>query len=129
MSRCISIWLAGILLLQGAGISSGDLLQIEELIEHAAYHAETYDDDLFEFFAKHYGSLEEDHRQEHSDHEQLPLKHQHCSHINWIFVRESGLEIPLLTKSPAAIRDNFHYENSYSLINISSIFQPPKAAC
>lgn len=132
MKSIITISLSFLVLLQGVGIGVSDILVMDELVEHAKYHAETHGDNFFNFFEKHYGSLKAEHqkndKEEKSDHEKLPFQHNSSNHLMTDVVLVT-FEVPL-SKSiiPSSTTSNFHYKNLYSFIKKPSIFQPPKLA-
>lgn len=126
-----SFILAFILILQSIGLQCNDLLQIGEFIEHAKYHHDRYSDNLFEFVAKHYGNLKEEHHKSHHEespaHEKLPFQNT----IQIVIVA-----IPVLNDSQMHLTNRFEfseykshiffYQESFSLAYLDSILQPPK---
>ncbi|MBA6151653.1 hypothetical protein [Gelidibacter maritimus] len=129
MSKLVAIFYTVLILFQSLNISFEDVSKFSALMEHASYHQETYGDSFFDFLSEHYGEASVAHENEHSEHENLPFKHndQNCCHINTSFTLqntefidsyEAFIEIPL----------NFHYKESFSLFEKPSVFQPPKFA-
>ena len=71
-------------MLQSFGVHYDDIVQLDELIEHAQFHSEQYGDNMIVFLSKHYGELKADHQRDHQeekkDHEKLPFNHSSTSH-------------------------------------------------
>tara|TARA_R110002033_G_scaffold60806_3_gene111121 strand:+ start:1606 stop:1908 length:303 start_codon:yes stop_codon:yes gene_type:complete len=99
------------------------------LLKHAEFHKEKYGDTFFEFLAEHYGDSKVNHEDDHEEHKDLPFKdaqhmltHTNTSFIsitnNFDFQYQEFIEIPF----------NFHYEDTFTNFEKSSIFQPPKHA-
>jgi len=110
-------------------INIGELLHLDELVEHARYHAEAYGDDIFTFVSKHYGELKEGHDncgdEEQHDHEQLPFNHLSSPNLVSVFI----LEPAVLTDhriDEINSRKNFIYQETNSFFEKSNVFQPPK---
>lgn len=129
MSKLIAIFYSFLILFQSLNISFEDLSKLSVLMEHASYHHEAYGDSFFDFLSEHYGEASLHLGNDHSEHENLPFKHNDhkCCHVNTAFTLqnieftnayESFIEIPL----------NFHYKESFSLFEKPSVFQPPKSA-
>ena len=109
-----------------------DIFMLTDLVEHAQFHSEEYGDDFFTFFEKHYGDLKAEHQKTHkeekSQHEKLPFQHNSCNHlvadvivIDYVFTLEKA--VVSYTANP-----HFYYQDLYSFLERSSIFQPPKIA-
>ncbi|MCB0399336.1 MAG: hypothetical protein KDD26_06865 [Winogradskyella sp.] len=132
MSKLIAILLSGFILIQSLQISIDDIMQLDELIEHAQFHNQEYGDNFFVFLSKHYGELKaehtEDNHQEQSDHEQLPFQCQghHVSIVGIVQIpfRPSVDTFDINTASEA----NFHYLNLYASFNEKELLQPPRHA-
>ena len=132
MVKCVSILLSALVLLQSVRLDMGDLAQLDELIEHARFHADKYGDNFLVFLSKHYGDLQNDHKQAHqeeqSQHEKLPFSHQSCQHLVADFLI-SGRTITLVKTTPALDSSRgFHYQETYASFERFDIFQPPRAA-
>ncbi|WP_271855932.1 hypothetical protein [Patiriisocius marinus] len=107
-----------------------DILQLDDLIEHANYHNEQYGDSLIVFISKHYGELkadhDKDHEEEQEEHEQLPFQHQSCSSaftgiiLNTTKEEFRNLEFIELKKH------NFYYQSPSSSLHLEGLFQPPR---
>ncbi|SEP78975.1 hypothetical protein SAMN05421824_0321 [Hyunsoonleella jejuensis] len=132
MSRLIAIALSGFILIQSFHIGAEDILQIDELIEHAQFHKQEYGDSFFVFVSKHYGELKgehsKNHQEEQSDHEQLPFQCQGHGITITAF-------LPFYTSNSfndyegfKSVESNFHYLNSYSSLHKEKLLQPPKHA-
>ncbi|MCK0124850.1 hypothetical protein MWU76_10600 [Gelidibacter sp. F2691] len=129
MSKLLAIFYASLILFQSLNISFEDASKLSVLIEHATYHQETYGDSFVQFISEHYGASLVQHENEHSEHENLPFKHDgHNScqaHTNFTLLHfdvlkpyETFTEIPF----------NFFYKESTSLFEKPSVFQPPQLA-
>ena len=133
MKLFFAIPLSILLLLQSVSIGVNDIIQINNLIEHAKFHNETYGDSLLVFISKHYGELKNNHTQnnpsEQHDHEKLPFGHQTCHHFFEVAVLSPfyGLEEKSI-EHVATAEANFFYKEPYSSPYKSGIFQPPKHA-
>ena len=131
MSKLFAISLSFIILVQSAGIGAEDLLQLDELIEHAQFHKQEHGDSFFVFLSKHYGELKVEHSQNHqeeqNDHEQLPFQCQGhvlsivaCLDFDISFI--NTIEIVDSSES------NFRYVSSISTLHKKGLLQPPKLA-
>ena len=130
MRTIVVIFLSLLVLIQSAGIGVTDILLFGRLVNHAEYHSENYGDDLFTFFEKHYGDLRADHQKNHNEdeqeHQRLPFQHISHNHLLTemiLFSNEISITRPVI---PIHAPTNFHYQNLYSSLEKSSIFQPPK---
>ncbi len=130
MTKIASIALSFLILIQSFNMDLGDLVHVDDLMEHAEYHSEKYGDDFLVFISKHYGELQEEHNQDHQDekkkHEELPFTHHCCSHAFTALVL-NRFEMQVLKTEPVAdSTTNFHYLDNYSSLEKSDIFQPPQ---
>jgi len=130
MKTLVAISLSLIVFSQSVGIGISDVLMVNDLLEHAKYHAQEYDDDFSSFFEKHYGALKSEHQKSnnHHPHEKLPFQHNNCNHlltevvvIAYDFVIEKSV-------ISAEVKPDVYYQNPYSFLERVSIFQPPRAA-
>jgi hypothetical protein len=133
MLRLISILLAPLLMLQSLRISFSDLVQLDELLEHARYHEEQFGDNFITFLSKHYGSLKEDHAKKHGEekpqHEQLPFQqHSHLAGIQIVMLRQTGLDLIFPADDVVSGKPHFYYFLADATGFKSGIFQPPKQA-
>lgn len=133
MTRAISLFLSLLLLLQSARISFADLVQFDELIEHARYHQQQFGDNFLTFLSKHYGSQKEDHSQKHREekpqHEQLPF--QQLAHMMGAYAFTLRQPLPELAFPPDTSGDqqpDFFYFRPGSTGFRSGVFQPPRQA-
>lgn len=126
-----SIILAFIFIFQSVGLKPSDLIQLDELIEHAQFHNKEYGDNLFVFISKHYGSLKADHNKAHqeekNDHEQLPFQYNmHINNIVFLALVTSQkpqiVTLDFLDSKPHI----FFYQESFSSMYYNSILQPPR---
>lgn len=133
MTKLVSILAALLILFQSFNISFGDIAQLDELLEHAAFHKAEYGDNIFLFISKHYGELKADHNKKHQeekeDHEKLPFENQSSSqHILNAFV----LFETFTPRHKIEVIQNksihfFYLQGDYSSYE-SGIFQPPRNA-
>ncbi|WP_439153217.1 hypothetical protein [Winogradskyella sp.] len=130
MSKLIAIILTGFILIQSFHLGADDLLQIDELIEHAQFHKQEHGDDFFVFLSKHYGELKAEHSKNHqeekSDHEQLPFQCQgHTSIIIASLPHNNATDInefEILNSK----KSSFYYLNLYASLHETELLQPPK---
>lgn len=132
MSKLFSIALSLLLLIQSFNMDLVDIAQVDIFLTHAKFHKQKYGDNIFVFISKHYGELkfqhEQEHKEEHKDHEELPFNHHTCTHAPSAFVLN---RVDLLLLKTTLIKDTsseFFYQESYSHLENSDIFQPPKTA-
>jgi len=126
-----SIFLAIFVLAQSFNLHSGDFLKLDTLMSHLEFHQEKYGDDLFTFLSKHYGDKKASHDEEpkdSEDHHRLPFNHNVCGDSGQIFLSHfDKLAIQLPTKD-LILKIDFYYQNSYSFLENSDVFQPPRIA-
>jgi len=133
MIKLVSILSAFLILIQSLNLGFREIAQLDEFLEHAAFHEAQYGDDLLVFISKHYGELKEDHNKNHQeekdDHEQLPFEHNSCTHnaIN-AFVLVSNVGPKQKTEVLSDNTDSFYYIQRDFFCYQSEIFQPPKHA-
>lgn len=132
MAKMFSIVMSGLILIQALDFTVDDIVQLDELLEHAEYHAEKYGDNLLVFISKHYGELKEQHNKEHQeekkDHEKLPFQnHSCCTSIMAVF-----WQAPIPKMEPFQVPENrtakFFYRSPSSTLHVNGPFQPPRAA-
>lgn len=132
MSRLITIVFSGLILIQSFQIGMEDLMQLDELFEHAQFHKQEYGDDFFVFLSKHYGDLKaehsKNHKEEQSDHEELPFQCQGHSLVILAVLESTEFEASNQVDVPVSSKATFHYSNLYSLLNKEEILQPPRHA-
>jgi ABC-type Zn2+ transport system substrate-binding protein/surface adhesin len=133
MTRLLSIMLSSLLLLQSLHLSVADLVQLDELLEHASYHRQEFGDSFLTFLEKHYGDLKADHeknqQEERHDHEQLPfqqLPHQLLGQTHFIIGQRFHWNTPQEGKETQL--HQYYYLLQASGIFSGSIFQPPRQA-
>ena len=132
MSKLFAISLSALMLIQSFNLGTDDIMQLDELMEHAQYHNQEYGDNFFVFLSKHYGEQKaehsKNHQEEQKDHEQLPFQCQgHVSTVIAFLPQQTpsysdGIEILDTTEF------NFHYFNFYSSLHEEELLQPPKQA-
>ncbi len=132
MTKFVSIATSLLILFQSFNIHINDLVELDELIEHAQYHAEEYGDNFLVFLSKHYGELKAEHNQKHQEeqkeHEKLPFQ-QHCHSLSLSAFVINDL-VSYTSHEEIASHDtlNFHYTDSYSPVLGDGLFQPPRYA-
>ncbi|MFK7782933.1 hypothetical protein [Psychroserpens sp.] len=129
--KLFSFILSFIFLFQSTGIKANDIIQLDELIEHAQFHNQEYGDNFFVFISKHYGELKSDHNKAHQEekkeHEQLPF--QHNIYVSGISVLSlvSSQKIELTTFELLDHKPHiFFYNESFSSVYTLDILQPPR---
>ena len=132
MSKLIAIVLSGIVLIQSFQISIDDIMQLDELIEHAQFHKQEYGDNFFVFLSKHYGKQKAEHTEhnhkEQGDHEQLPFQCQ-GHYVSILAIVQIPFQPSVDSFEITTISEaNFHYLNLYASIGDTQLFQPPKHA-
>jgi hypothetical protein len=131
MSKLIAILLSWIIMLQSMNLNLVDVLNINELIEHAQEHKEEFGDNFFQFLAKHYGADKAQHAHHDShktSHDNLPF--QHTCHLSLVFVIDLNTTYfsDLKEFSTTGQSANFYYKSPSSNLFVSGIFQPPRIA-
>ncbi|MBU2927861.1 hypothetical protein [Winogradskyella psychrotolerans] len=129
MSKLIALTYSFLILFQSFNISLEDLSKLSTLLEHADYHKEMYGDNFVQFLAEHYGDTKADHANDHEEHKDLPFKgtHHFCSHVITPFITPT-VTFDLSYYEFIKIPFNFHYTESHTNFEKSSVFQPPKHA-
>lgn len=127
--RAISIVLASFILMQGMNVHFKDALNIGTLLEHIQLHQLEYGDDIFTFIAKHYGSKISQHK-EHNEggHEELPFHHNICVDGGQLFLVKPLYSGWISELKQDTKKVSIHYNNLYSYLENSEIFQPPRKA-
>ena len=117
-------------MLQSFGVHYDDIVQLDELIEHAQFHSDQYGDNMIVFLSKHYGELKADHQRDHQeekkDHEKLPFNHSvshTCVADVFISTYKSDLNVIEFSDYKSA---NFYYQATTSSLHIQGILQPPR---
>ena len=131
MLRLTTILLSSLMLLQSIHLGIADLVQLDELMEHARFHKQEYGDSFLTFLAKHYGDQKQDHEREHQDeqpeHEQLPFQQlpQHLmGHTHYFLAqRFTWKTLPEDQESQLHL---FYYHLVSPGIFAEGIFQPPR---
>ncbi|TMM58680.1 hypothetical protein FEE95_04420 [Maribacter algarum] len=132
MLKVTSIAVSLLILVQSFNVHIDDIVELDELIEHAQFHAEEHGDNFLVFISKHYGELKAEHSKKHQEekeeHEQLPFQHQYQTASLYAFV---------LNQAPANLVEiefaldqdtNFFYQASYHSLAQEGLFQPPRQA-
>jgi len=132
MIRLISIPLSLLILIQSFNISIGEIVEMDELIEHARFHSEEYGDNFIVFLSKHYGELKSEHstkhQEEQKDHEELPFQHQmHTATLSAFVLDDQDLST-INPNFAERISGNYYYQDSHSYSIEKGLFQPPRRA-
>ncbi|MFK7783156.1 hypothetical protein [Psychroserpens sp.] len=130
MSKLLAILLSSLILMQSLRIDYDDIIQIDELIEHAQFHKVEYGDNFLVFLSKHYGELKEDHSKNHleekKEHEQLPFQcHDQTLTITAFVMQDVFLELETV-ELPELKDSRFHYQSSLSKKKKKGLLQPPR---
>ena len=132
MIRLGAIFLASLMLVQSFGIAFADLVQLDELMEHARFHKEQYGDDFISFFAKHYGEQKEEHHNKHqeeqSEHDQLPFQNTSQLISLQTLDKPNFFSVPVPPISELETALNFHYLLTTYSLHPTGVFQPPRQA-
>ena len=132
MLKISSILTACLVLIQSLNIDFNDIVQLDELIAHSKFHAETHGDNFLLFMVKHYGELKQEHNKQHQEekkeHEQLPFNNQSSVHTALASVFTPTTIVVLKLEPIKTKRSLFYYQELHSLFEKSSVFQPPKYA-
>ncbi len=131
IAKFSSIFLAVFVLAQSFNLHSEDFLKLGTLVSHMEFHQEEYGDDLFTFISKHYGdkkSSHEDEPKDSEDHHRLPFNHNRCMDSGQIFVMNIDKFPFQFLADDLAQASHFYYQNSYTFLENSDVFQPPKIA-
>lgn len=129
MIKLLSILISILVLVQSLNIHIGDVLKLDELLEHAEMHKKKYSDNFLVFLSKHYGDLKQSHTQQHQEeeknHSQLPINQECSSQITTSFIINMisfGIDIPHTVESSI----NYCYSDNFSTFEKQKIFQPPR---
>jgi hypothetical protein len=132
MTKLFSIATALLILFQSFNVHFDDITELDELIEHAQFHAEQYGDNFFVFVSKHYGELKAEHNQQHQEekeqHEQLPFQNQTQSASLYAFVLNTPVETTSMPEIGVYGSANYFYQASYHSLTQERPFQPPRQA-
>lgn len=131
MIKLCAIQIAFLILIQGVSFNFADLVQFDELIEHAQFHKEEYGDNFLVFLSKHYGELQAEHNQNHQeeapDHEQLPLNQQLSPLLVLSpFIIDHQIHNDLTMDYTIQDEALFHYSFSNSSLFSTGVFEPPR---
>ena len=130
MVKITSIAVSLLILVQSFNIHLSDIVEMDELIEHAQFHAEEYGDNFLVFISKHYGELKaehsEKHQEEQEEHEQLPFQQQGQTALLSAFVINQPDHYPIEIDLVAHRDSNYFYQVSYHSLTQEGLFQPPR---
>lgn len=132
MIKLSSIAVSLLILVQSFNVHIDDIVELDELIEHAQFHAEKHGDNFLVFISKHYGQLKaehsEKHQEEQEEHEQLPFQHQYQTASLSAFVLNQTVDYPLEITLVVDRDSNYFYQASYHSLTQEGLFQPPRQA-
>lgn len=132
MLKITSIAISLLILVQSFNVHINDIIELDELIEHAQFHAEEHGDNFLVFISKHYGELKaehsEKHQEEQEEHEQLPFQHQGQTASLYAFVLNQAPENTVVIDFSLEGDTNFFYQASYYSLDQEGLFQPPRQA-
>lgn len=132
MFKITSIAISLLILVQSFNVHFDDIIELDELIEHAQFHSDEYGDDFLVFISKHYGELKAEHNQKHQEeqeeHEQLPFQHQCQTALLSAFLLNQTGDYPLEIKLVVNRDSNYFYQASYHSLSQEGLFQPPRQA-
>ncbi len=132
MIKLSSIAVSFLILVQSFNVHIDDIVELDELIEHAQFHAEEHGDNFLVFISKHYGELKAEHSKKHQEeqeeHEQLPFQHQYQTTSLSAFVLNQTTDYPLEITLVLDRDSNYFYQASYHSLAQEGLFQPPRQA-
>lgn len=132
MTKLISIAVSLLILVQSFNIHFNDIIELDELIEHAQFHSVEYGDNFLVFISKHYGELKAEHSQKHQEekeeHEQLPFQNQCNTTSLSAFVLNQAADYPVEIDLAFDCDSNYFYQASYHSLAQDGLFQPPRHA-
>jgi len=123
MSRLINIVLSFFVLIQSFGLNLNTLAQLDDLWNHYQEHKIEYGDSLLTFLDLHYGSLQQEHQDEHQEHQDLPSQFTLNVHYTHFSIENFNLQ---LYQIPESIQHNFGYSISFNSLLETEILQPPR---
>lgn len=130
MFKITSIAVSLLILVQSFNVHIDDIVELDELIEHAQFHSAEYGDDFLVFISKHYGDLKAEHTEKHQEeqgqHEQLPFQHQCQTALHTAFVLNQTPAYPLEIDLVVSLDSNYFYQISYHSLAQEGLFQPPR---
>jgi hypothetical protein len=133
MAKLVSILIAALILVQSFNIPVKDIIELDDLIAHARFHAQEYGDNFVVFLSKHYGELKKEHNQQHQEeqqeHEKLPFQHQ-CQNAALSAFVLNGAAIEALHGATMGLHfdPEYFYQANYSSLEREGPFQPPRQA-
>ncbi len=131
MIKLFSIFISSIILIQSFNIHFGDVLKLNEMMEHAKLHKNRYGDDLLVFLSKHYGELKQSHKEQHTEeekeHSHPPINHDCGSQFQAPFVINIVSFLIKNGQIPEKPTIYFYLDN-FSSFEKQKIFQPPRLA-
>jgi hypothetical protein len=125
MQIVVSAILSFTILIQSIGFNIDSLVQLDDFWQHYQEHKEEDGDDFLTFLDLHYGSQQQEHKDEHPEHHDLPT--QHCSHTHYTyFVEARDFSFDIIS-APEHIQHNFGYSVLFNSLLETDILQPPKS--
>lgn len=125
MGKLSAILMSFTILFQSFGLDFNDFTNFPKLISHLSSHIEE-GDDVSDFMNLHYGTDVEKHKNKHSEHKELPFKHQHSdTHLQLVYVLNI-CSLEMIAVENIYENKNFHYGSTFSNNYIKRLFQPPQ---
>lgn len=124
MRTSVGIILSFVIFIQSLGFNVNSLVQIDDLWSHYQEHKTEYGDDFLTFLDLHYGSQQEDHRDEHPEHQDLPSQFNLQFQLTYFVEPHSTdflIHIPFETT-----QHHFGYAVNFTSLLETDILQPPK---
>ena len=116
--------------MQATNIHIDDVMKLKELIEHAKMHSERYGDNLATFLSKHYGELEESHKQQHQQEKkeqpQSPNSHDCTAQVQVDFIANPFDNSISTYNLVDILKYNIHYSDNVSSHEKLKVFHPSK---
>lgn len=132
MFKITSIAVSLLILIQSFNIHFNDIVELDELIEHARFHAEEHGDNFLVFISKHYGELKAEHSQKHQEekeeHEELPFQHQGQTALFSVFVLNQTARYSFEIDLVHSLDSNYFYQALYHPLTQEEPLQPPRQA-
>lgn len=125
-----SMLLSGLILLQGLNIHVKDILDLQTFLQHLEYHQSADGDNFYSFLEKHYGLKMAEH--EHEDgsndekHDKLPFKDKAYNNTVSFLMVTAGNSSQNLISPTISSKSTFFYQDNYSFLDQTDIFQPPR---
>ena len=130
MRRITVTYLTTLIFFQGIFAPVDVFSEIEIMIEDYQLHKVKYGDDLTTFLSKHYGNLQNNHKEEHqkdTQNKNYPIQSGFNSSQQIYFLQVIDFSISNIAEIND-LSNNFYYQDEFSSFEKQKIFQPPKVA-